>query len=284
MASSRSQRLAGVLVLLGVFAGLGGAYAWYASRRIDYFVARDLRGLATLTTQIEAAVAQHHGTLRDFAHHGTEPRLVYKGGDDGVAEVFRDFDVIERTIKPRDKNQTPAARETREQKLTRGLPPRLEIAYVLEDETTTRTAHAVVAIDRIIAPLVEQPFLSIFDVVLLAAPDGKVLYQMPTFDAPPLPTVFDNGSDRDAKRQPPTGLVVTDLASVREPDGWRSWAPLDVRGLRGASRRSEVRIMDTDYYLFSQPGSLLASDTSESEASADQKRASRDESGANLLV
>ena len=228
---SRSRTAGIVLIFIASAAALFGAYAWYAMRKIDYFIARDLRSLSTLTSQITSDIARKQETMKTVAR-----AAVPKQGDT------------------------------------------LEIAY-----TTSEGSHAsgTVDLESVVGPLFDQSFLSVFDIVLLATPEGEVLVQRMTRQPLPLPTPLAARSD-ESKRPPATGLVVTDLRALEQDAGWNSWKPLEVGNLRGTSRNTEVRVMDEDYYLFTQPACFLSNDNEPRGEQAQAKK--REESGADLLV
>lgn len=273
---ARAPRIAGVaLLLIGVTAVVGG-YVWYALRRIEWFSGRDLRALSTLAAQIESEIESHAQTVIDVAA-AADP------GDDLLVEprpaAYRDFLILHTEASDR----TAIVREELTFTLVPTAPrPHLEIrALTRGSDTPARGAIGAVPVEKYVHPLFEQTFLGIFDVLLLITADGKVLEQAPTTSKPPLPPLFHDRPHDGASGRLTDGVVVKDLGALERRDGFRSWSQLNPRELRGASRRTEVRINGAEYYLFTQPvrfqlerGSVAAGD----------KTAVQDSGGSDLLV
>jgi hypothetical protein len=253
----------GIVVMFVIAAAaIAAAYWWYGVRRINYFVARDLRGLSTLSAQTEAEVARLQDTMRIFAESDL-PNPPENGRDD--AKMFRDLDRMRREpaaptapkVFGSESQPAPVLTETVDLALvTTGVRPRLQIRYTTPDG---KRASGIVDIEKIMRPLTAQPFLGIFDVILLVKPDGQVLYQAATSLPPPLPTLFSSGPDEPAYL-PRAGLIVTDLSTVEEHTGWRQWEKLSMDDLGGASGRTNVRVMGAEYYLFTQPARFLTNE------------------------
>ena len=66
-------RVVRALIVVSVAAAVCGAYAFYVMRNLESLASRDLRSLATLTSQIESTIAADRTTLRDYAHDPDEP-------------------------------------------------------------------------------------------------------------------------------------------------------------------------------------------------------------------
>jgi hypothetical protein len=203
---SRPRTVRVVLAFIAAVAILVSAYAWYALRRIDYFLARDARGLATLASQM--------------------------GGSSRPGGIKTD------TIPSRAESQGLAR------------------------------------------PLFGQSFLSVFDIVLLATPEGEVLYQTATTQPPPLPTLFAPADHDESKPLPTTGIILTNLSSLETQHGWSGTQPLNINRLRGSSGWTVIRLMDDDYYLFTHPVRFANHDPAKTAA----KEALKNDDGADLLV
>jgi hypothetical protein len=239
----RSPHVAGIALFLVAAAAMIGGYAWYALRRIEVFGARDLRGLSTLAAQIESEIDRQSETVVDFAANHDEPLDRSKINPD----LYDDFFALDR--------ETPAKTTVAGQEIALTLSkvaprPHLEIhAIVPMPDRSTRGARGAVALDTYVHPLFDQSFLNIFDSVLLATADGTVLAQTPTMPPPPLPPLFHDRRRDAASVRLTEGIAIRHLGALERHDG----STLNVADLRGVSRRTEVRIDGTEFYLFTQP-------------------------------
>ena len=239
----RARRFAGVVVLLVSAAALIGGYAWYVLSRIDSFSARDLRALSTLAAQIESEIDGHAQTVLDIAAAGPADNLLAKS-----PPAYADF------VDLKSERAAPSGLVRKELTLTlttAAPKPHLEIRSFAEKTNTE--AAGVVPIDKYVHPFFEQSFLGVFEVLLLTTTNGKILAQTPTATHPPLPPLLNVRNHEPPDGRVADGVVVKDLSALERRDGFRSWSPLNVRELRGASGRTEVRINETEYYLFTQP-------------------------------
>jgi len=109
-----------------------------------------------------------------------------------------------------------------------------------------RRAWASVRFDKVLEPLFRQQLLSVFDDVILARADGKVLY---TFHQHHLAS----GIDGQEREEGAGEVMVTNLASLTARTGWRSSGPLNMRRLRNETAQTDVALGGSDYILFTHP-------------------------------
>ncbi|HYR27646.1 MAG TPA: hypothetical protein VEU30_04230, partial [Thermoanaerobaculia bacterium] len=260
-------RVARVALLALVLLAIAGSYAYYVVRHRESLVSRDLRSLTMLTAQIESVLAEARGTLRAYAQDSTEPAQSVIWPDETSPREYREFEVLRRNPLPPlidpakpvsasiDQQLPSGPRRLIQQRIALdGGKARLELRYVGRENGTLADASGVIDLKRVAASFFAQEFLSIFEMVLLAAPDGRVLYAIPTSSATPLPVPHrERGEVRDTARRLGGGLVISDLGALTRHTGWRKWERLEPRTLGGASHQTLVRTTDRQYYLFTVP-------------------------------
>lgn len=250
-------RVARALMLIIVTVAVCATYAYYVMNNLESLAARDLRSLATLTSQLETAIAADRTTLRDYARDQDQPARVIPDGNS--PREYDDFEILKRDVPaplpaPATAVATAHADDPREIVRQRIDYSRGKVRLDLNYEGARSRAYGVVDLNRVVQPFFSQDFLSIFDQVLLVRPDGKVAFATAPSRPSPLPVPHATRADfHDPVSGPNGGIVVTDLGSFSERAGLRKWQSLDVRALRGTSRRTQVRVMDREYYLFTQP-------------------------------
>lgn len=109
-----------------------------------------------------------------------------------------------------------------------------------------RRAWASVRFGKVLEPLFRQQLLSVFDDVMLARADGKVLY---TFHQHHVTSGIDGREGEEGAGE----VMLTNLASLTARTGWRSSGPLNMKRLRNETAQTDVALGGSDYILFTHP-------------------------------
>lgn len=259
---------------LAIVLAVVGIYYLYVRHQTDYFVRRNLRLLAGVTRQLNGAFEAHDDFVRNWAH--ADPNDPDR---DRLLPLFDKAPCALRAIpgSPGDRYQqleTMPGREVIARQLveTSGVGwlqlawdgyvrPQPTKTYCLDDpplraeEVPGEPACRQIRFDRVLEPILNRDIFGAFDAVFIADQNGRVLYSITPphtsssllWPKPPDEHPLQTGGVVSSD------LLLSNLGAATERLGWRERTELSPKKLRDAGRRTDIRISDTDYVLFTQP-------------------------------
>lgn len=236
-----SSGRAGLVLTVAAVVILGAAYYAYYRQQVAYYTGRNLRLLSTLTAQVDDRVDSFAGFVKTNAETAEKTPI--------DVDDCADVPVTDTTGAVKRKLEDTAA----------GWNVRL--AY----RGKTAAKCASLPLDAVVRPIFTRKIAAAFDVLLVAAPDGAVLYSVrPPRPASTLLRRDDDATDDDAAAaannrtalaERPSGvpLLVSDLHALSLQSAWHRYEELKLGTLLQGARHENVAIDGKDYELFAQP-------------------------------
>src|SRR5262245_15480921 len=215
-----------LMLLCVLAAALGGYYVFYVSQQTDYLITRNFRLLATIGEHIEAAIRSDRQVLSNM-RFGEQSLDAVKS----EASKFIPFIKSATIVKwPPHTGQQPKEGAMALKFVERNT----EIAWVLRDqihEEADSPWQVRLYLDNLVEPMLHDHVRDgTFDALLVAAPDGRVIFQT---GAAPL-----------------HGVQLAKLVGSKDAKGTET-ANFD--SLAHAAGMVDVVIAGEDYKLFTQP-------------------------------
>ena len=246
----RQRRLGYVLAVIVILI-VAFSYYRFVKRKTEYLASRNLRVLATISAEIESSIEAQRGFLRNFAKAVGEKQLV-RGERAALNDDDRQrFDLFYPHFESL-KHLDSRAAETWSEEL---IPVRGGLSLRMKYESFLGSAEGEVPLARLLEPTVRAGMADVFDTVLLADAQGKILFRAAAEKHDPAVAL----STRDAQATHIDGGVrITELGVLRTKKGWRELEAISLGSVLGTTRQISVDAGGKSYQLFAQPAELLS--------------------------
>ena len=159
------------LMLLGILAAaLGSYYVFYVSQQTGYLITRNFRLLATIGEHIEAAIRSDRTVLSNM-----------RFGTQSLPEVQAEASKFIRSAQIVKWPAHTGRHDTEGAMALQFVEPNTRVAWVLRDQTYDDTVspwQVRLSLDDLVEPLLRDHVNDgTFDALIIAAPDGRVIFQ-----------------------------------------------------------------------------------------------------------
>jgi hypothetical protein len=260
-----------------VIAVVGVVYWLYVRRQREYFTARDLRVLHTMTSALDDLIAANSGYVKNAVRYG-DPSVIPVSENCGEKINEADNRALPERLRAMPGNEwftrqlKPSGKEF---VLRLGYyamvgptlpkigadvpPPQASQATTAPPAPTLRRGCTDVTLSDLLQPAFNVELAQVFDTILVASSDGHVLYRVqPPHSRSTLLFANAQGTKSDGSGSP---VQIEELGALAEAKGWRDTKPLDLAALRRVTRTTDVVLSDDSYILFSQPYALSVTTT-----------------------